>query len=83
MALGRGFWWTFGPIWVLMLTALFALILFYPTRTVRAERDGTRIDVPGLHYDLHVIERPATCVYVYTNDSGVGMAAVPKTAQGC
>jgi hypothetical protein len=52
-------------------------------RAPSGEIESNRAKLPGLHWDFHVIERAGACVYLYTNDSGIGVAALPKTDQGC
>lgn len=54
-----------------------------PSAQAESEVNDARLSVPGLHFELHVIERPGACVYLYANGYGVGMAAVAKPVLGC
>lgn len=71
----RDGWW-FMPLGTGMVVLL---VLFVWMLVSRRERVGDFVRPAGLNFPLSVVDRPGACIYIYSNGSGVGLTAVPKT----
>jgi hypothetical protein len=73
--------WTLLVSVVGLAICVLYFVYYLPGQFVRAEAAlaGPRTEMTG----FKVIDRPATCVYVYADSYGSSLTAVPKTNKGC